>query len=76
MIGEVGGGYKPWGDPSNVRDPSAGLRPGPATFGNPSGQGAFFVFADGSVRFISADVPLESLKGLSTIDGGEVVFDY
>jgi predicted Zn finger-like uncharacterized protein len=71
--GEVGGGYKPWADPSNARDFAAGLSPGPATFGNPSGQGAFMSFADGSVRWISSDTDPDVLQALSTSDGGEVV---
>ena len=38
--------------------------------------GAAFCFADGSVRFISEDVPLWTLAALTTRSGGEVVGDY
>lgn len=74
MCGEVGGGYKPWADPSNARDLAAGLLPGPETFGNPSGRGAFMAFADGSVRWISSDTNPDILKALSTPDGNDLSF--
>jgi hypothetical protein len=72
-FGEVGGGYKPWADPSNVRDVSAGLAPGPATFGNPSGEGGFMAFADGSVKWMSRDTDPGVLKAIATPAGGEEV---
>lgn len=74
LAGEVGGGYKPWADPSNARDLAAGLAPGPATFGNPSGEGAFVSLADGSVRWLSSDTDPNVLTALSTPSAGDLPF--
>ena len=73
LMGEVGSGYKTWGDPSNTRDLAGGLAPGPATFGNPSGQGAYLLLADGSVHWFASDTTPDVLRALSTPGGGEVV---
>ena len=53
LAGEVARGFKPWGDPSNLRDPLLGTSGTSENFGNPSGTGAEFLFGDGSVRFLS-----------------------
>ena len=64
--------------PLNVRRPSGGEYP-PDEWQNTSGfrslhtGGANFAFADGSVRFVSNDIPLAVYRGLATIGGGEVV---
>lgn len=70
MIGEVNTGFRPWGDPVNWRDPSAGLNVSPAGFGGPSGSGnVIFVMADGSVRLVSDRVSPDVLRGLATPRG-------
>lgn len=73
LLGEVGGGYKTWGDPSNVRDLANGLAPGPESFGNPTGRGAWLLLADGSVRWFNVDTDSGVLRALSTPNGGEPV---
>jgi hypothetical protein len=72
MSGEVGGGYKPWADPSHARTVEGSLTPGPATFGNPSGKGAYMLFADGSVRWLNSDIDPAALKAIGTPAGGDV----
>lgn len=71
--GEVGTGFCPWGDPSNVRDPSFGINKGPNSFGSPWRGGAHFVLADGSVRFINDNISQQTLRALATPSGGEVL---
>lgn len=58
--------------PSNTR-PYGGLAPGPATFGNPSGQGAYLLLADSAVHWFASDTPPDALRALSTPGGGEAV---
>ncbi len=71
FAGEVADGFKAWGDPTNVRDLTAGIASDTETFGGPDGIGGTFLMADGSVRFISNDVEPAVLKALSTPNGSE-----
>ena len=78
MAGEVRENFKPWGDPSNFRDPMLGINKSPNGFGGPyrNLDGANFLLVDGSVRFISDKVDPNVLKALSTPAGGENVSEY
>jgi prepilin-type processing-associated H-X9-DG protein len=73
MAGEVVSDFKPWGDPTNWRDPRLGLNRSPQGFGSPSPGGANFLFGDGSVRFIKNAVDPQVLKALATPAGNEKI---
>ncbi|HEY7313712.1 MAG TPA: DUF1559 domain-containing protein [Gemmataceae bacterium] len=63
--------------PINYRVPPGGdistLENRACSFGSGHPGGANFAFADGSVRFLSDRIPLQTLQDLSTRAGGEVV---
>jgi hypothetical protein len=63
--GEVAEGFKAWGDPTNLRDPGLGVNKAPGGFGGPSGAGAYFLFMDGSVRYLMETTDVEILRRLS-----------
>lgn len=66
LVGEVNGGFKPWGHPINWRDPAAGLNRGATTFGGPAkANSTMFLMADGSVRFVGNGVDPTVLRALS-----------
>jgi hypothetical protein len=65
LAGEVTEGFKPWGDPTNLRDPARGLNLGEKSFGNPASTGATFVLMDGSVRFLRNTTDPKILRALS-----------
>lgn len=69
LAGEVIGRFKPWGDPGNLRDPSAGLNASLDGFASPEQNGVQFVMCDGSARFITNDIDPRVLKALSTPNG-------
>jgi len=71
FIGEAGGNYKPWGNPTSWRDPTLGLNKTPDGFGSPWQGRVQFAFGDGSVRSISDKIDPTILKALSTPAGGE-----
>jgi len=76
--GEVKSEFKPWGSPTNWRDPQIGLNKSPHGFGGPwKGGMTNLVMADGSVRPIHEDIDPVVLKALSTpAAGDEVKSDY
>lgn len=73
LIGEAGGAFKPWGQPTTGRDPGLGLNRSPLGFGDPTGRGdnVNFAFADGSVRALNPSISQEVLRALATPAGGE-----
>jgi Protein of unknown function (DUF1559) len=72
MAGEVAAGFKPWADPSNLRDPAAGLGVGPDTFSGPAGQnGTNLLMGDGAVHFFNNNVSPTVLQAIATPNGGE-----
>lgn len=72
-VGEIWDDLPAWGQPGNVRDPSLGLNRGGETFGRETRDGAWFVFVDGSSRFLSNDIDPAVLQALATPAGGEPV---
>jgi Protein of unknown function (DUF1559) len=73
MAGEVASEFKPWGDPTNWRDPALGTNKTPAGFGSRSQRGADFLMVDGSVRFVKDTTDPRVFKALSTPSGGEKI---
>jgi hypothetical protein len=69
--GEVNTRFKPWGHPTNWRDPTLGINRSPDGFGSPWKGGACILMADGSVRFVTDAAAPEVLRSASTPDGGE-----
>jgi prepilin-type processing-associated H-X9-DG protein len=65
MAGEVADEFKPWGDPTNLRDPIRGINQSPQGFGGPSGTGANMIFLDGSVRFLRNTTSPKALQPMS-----------
>jgi hypothetical protein len=75
LMGEAAGNYKPWGEPTNWRDPALGINRTPDGFGSPL-KGATFAFADASAHFLSEKTDPQVLKALSTPAGGEPTPDF
>jgi prepilin-type processing-associated H-X9-DG protein len=73
LAGEVNSELKPWGDPTNWRDLARGINRVPHGFGSPWKGGANFLFADGTVKFLSDSTDPDVLRALGTPDGGEAV---
>ncbi len=72
LLGTVGAGFKPWGHPANVRDPSEGINRSSTSFGGPkSWGGAQFLMCDGTVRLLSEQTDPKILRALATPNGGE-----
>ncbi len=76
FAGEVTGGIKPWGDPTNTRDPAAGFGNSAYQFSHPQGMGAHMLMMDGSVRFVSSEIDQSVLRAMATPQGGEVVGEF
>lgn len=74
--GELPGGYPPWGDPENWRTVGRGLNREVRGFGNTAGTGAWFLLADGQVRFFSNRTDPELLRRLSTRSAEDAVAGY
>jgi prepilin-type N-terminal cleavage/methylation domain-containing protein len=72
LSGEVAQQFKPWGMPMNCRDPGVGLNR-PDGFANPQSKPVAFLFADGTVRRLRADISPTVLKALATPRGGEKI---
>lgn len=75
LAGSVNDGLKPWGDPSNHRDPALGFQGGPTAFGAPTRapRRALVLLCDGSVRNVAADLAPEFCRALATPNGLETV---
>jgi hypothetical protein len=58
--------FKPWGDPTNWRDPAIGIGRPDGFGGPPASYGAHFLMSDGSVRFRGRDNDRKVLEALST----------
>lgn len=74
LAGEVSRGIRPWGDPLNWRDPTAGINK-PNGFGMWKG-GCHVLMADGTVRFLTDNISQKTLRQLSDPADGEEVGDF
>lgn len=74
LAGEVGSRYKPWADPTNLRDPARGINRDPNGFGARwPPRGAEFLMTDGGARMINPDIDPQILRALATPNGGETI---
>jgi hypothetical protein len=72
LIGTVAENFKPWGRPTNVRDPASGIGRSPDGFaGPPAWGGAQFVMCDGSVRFLNNKTDPRVAQQLATPADGD-----
>lgn len=67
LAGEVSGNYQPYGYPFNWRTFGDRLNSGSHTYGRPTADGAFVVFADASARFLSNDISPDVLNRLANV---------
>ena len=73
LAGDALANFKPWGQPLNWRDPGLGINTTPDGFGNPTYNGAQFLMADASVRFIKETVSPDVLKALAMPSGRTII---
>jgi hypothetical protein len=62
LLGEVPGNFQPWAYTFNWRPLVSELNTGPESYGRYSEDGAHFLMADGSVKFLSNDVETSMLN--------------
>ncbi|TWU13498.1 hypothetical protein CA54_23330 [Symmachiella macrocystis] len=72
MIGEVSGMGIPWMEPRDVDFDTYTNIGDPAGFSSDHTGGAFFLFADGSVQFLSEETDPDVARSLFTHAGGEM----
>ncbi len=75
LAGEMPGGFLPWADPANSRDPALGLGQAPTQFGSAS-FATHFLMADGSVSTIDNTVSPTVMQAISTPAGGEAAVNF
>ncbi len=75
LAGEIASGFKAWGDPTNTRDPSAGVGQSAEQFGSSVLPTVMFLMTDGSVRVTTASIDPKVLNAISSPDGNEIVSD-
>lgn len=73
LSGEVNSNFRAWGDPAGHRDLALGINTDPNGFGSPFTGGAQFLYADGSVRFISESTSADVLKALGDPTDGRAI---
>tara|TARA_R110002111_G_scaffold262875_1_gene342460 strand:- start:1245 stop:2198 length:954 start_codon:yes stop_codon:yes gene_type:complete len=70
---EAGENFKPWGDPTNLANPTTIIGSGKKTAFR---GGSHVLLGDGSVRFISENIDPETLKYLSIPNDGHVLGEF
>jgi hypothetical protein len=64
-MGEAGGEFTPYAYPFNWRPLGTRLNAGTSGFGLPGKTGLHFLFADGSVRFVSSEMSADVLRAMA-----------
>lgn len=70
LAGTVNAGFRPWGDPANVRDLAKGIGGGPECFGR-KGKYTLILMADGSVRQLTDDTSPDVLRAMASPNDGK-----
>lgn len=65
VMGEAGGEFAPYAFPFNWRPLGTRLNAGTSGFGLPAKTGLHFLFADGSVRFLSSETSADVLRAMT-----------
>ena len=65
-----------WGDVANWRKLDFGINKSIDGFGSFEPGGAFFLMADGSVRFINEDADLRMLRAMATPNADDTIWEY
>ena len=76
LAGSVNTRPRAWGDAANWRRLDHGINKSIDGFGSFEPSGAFFLMADGSVRFINEDADLRMLRAMATPNADDTIWEY
>lgn len=75
LMGEISVGFRPWGQPGNIRDPAQGLSGQANNFGSHDPEGVLFLFADGRVKLIDKSIDVETLSNIANPADHNIIGD-
>lgn len=76
LAGSIKDRPRAWGDAANWRRLNFGINKSIDGFGSNEPGGAFFLMADGSVRFINDDTDVRMLRALGSPDSDDMIWEY